>query len=261
MGAGGRAAQPRAGPGRSVGLVAGKGRRGTGSSHDTNPLVPSRPFAPPPPSALRAAGFPVSRPSEALFPVPSPESKVGVNPPGPAWWRAGGASAYRLTLSDSGCRAISDAGPLYEPVQTQDRTLPPDRYRWDVAALDDDRRKVTGRRRFAELDTSPACAGGWSSSTLRRRIRDCFPGSRELPPEGLPHNSGLGSGGARNSCQVSATESRRTRSRRSLAPISVSPRRCALPRFRGSKRDPFRPPWSLGSFARPSESKSASIRG
>ena len=86
--------------------------------------------APPPP------GFPKSPPDRALFPCPADGMTVGVNPPGFAWWPAGGAASYRLTVQDSRGRVVYEGRTDKDPVHLPSRAFPSGEYQWDVEALD-----------------------------------------------------------------------------------------------------------------------------
>ncbi len=86
--------------------------------------------------AAAAGNFPASAPERALFPCPPNGATAGVNPPGFAWWRAEGATSYRLIVRNSSGRTVYEADRLLDPVHLPNRTLPPGDYSWDVEALD-----------------------------------------------------------------------------------------------------------------------------
>jgi len=89
-----------------------------------------------PPKALCAAvAFPQTPPPRGLFPRPANGAAAGVNPPGFAWWRAPGASGYRLVVRDTSGKTVYESPRLLDPVHLPDRTFPPGSYTWDVEAL------------------------------------------------------------------------------------------------------------------------------
>ncbi len=67
---------------------------------------------------------------------PTDGAEVAVTPPGFAWWRAAGASAYRLIIREEGGRTVYESEPHPDPVHLPSRALPPGTYSWDVEALD-----------------------------------------------------------------------------------------------------------------------------
>jgi hypothetical protein len=99
---------------------------------------------------MAAAEFPAKQAERALFPTPLDGATVGINPPGFAWWRAPGAAAYRLVISDSAGRQVYEAGGMPDPVHLPSRVLLPGEYGWDVEALDKQGRATArrGRQRF-----------------------------------------------------------------------------------------------------------------
>jgi len=87
--------------------------------------------------APAAGGFPDRRLARALFPQPADGFEVGINPPGFAWWRAAGASSYRLLVRNGAGKVVYEAAGLKDPVHLPTRTLPPGEYSWDVEACDE----------------------------------------------------------------------------------------------------------------------------
>jgi len=87
--------------------------------------------------AAAPTGFPKSQPERMLFPCPAENATVGVNPPGFAWWTAGGAASYRLIVKRAGGQLEYEARVGKDPVHLPPRTFPPGEYTWDVEALDD----------------------------------------------------------------------------------------------------------------------------
>lgn len=75
---------------------------------------------------------------------PPDGAEIAVNPPGFAWWRAAGASAYRLLIRQAGGKTVYESEPHPDPVHLPTRPLPPGDYEWDVEALDAGR--VVARR-------------------------------------------------------------------------------------------------------------------
>ena len=87
--------------------------------------------------ALRAAQFPVAPPNDqVLFPQPLDGATASINPPGFAWWRAPGASTYRLGIWNEAGRQVLDVPGLKDPVLLPAITLPPGEYAWNVEAWD-----------------------------------------------------------------------------------------------------------------------------
>jgi hypothetical protein len=86
--------------------------------------------------AAAAPQFPATAPERTLFPQPADGAEAPINPPGFGWWRAPGASAYRLIIRSAGGATVYESAPLKDPVHLPDRTLAPGDYTWDVEALD-----------------------------------------------------------------------------------------------------------------------------
>jgi len=80
--------------------------------------------------------FPSAQPERASFMQPADGAQPAINPPGFAWWRARGASAYRLLIRDAGGRVIYESQPHPDPVHLPGRAFPAGDYAWDVEALD-----------------------------------------------------------------------------------------------------------------------------
>ncbi|MGC8795064.1 MAG: DUF4962 domain-containing protein, partial [Bryobacteraceae bacterium] len=93
-------------------------------------------------------GFPAEQPERATFMQPADGAEVAVNPPGFAWWRAAGASAYRLILTGAGGKTVYESEPHPDPLHLPSRALPPGDYFWDVEALDAGGRVVARRGRW-----------------------------------------------------------------------------------------------------------------
>ncbi len=86
--------------------------------------------------AQAATTFPSTQPPRTLFPTPADGATVGINPPGFAWWRAPGAAAYRIRITQPNGRVAHVAEGMVDPVHLPAGTLPPGEYRWEVEALD-----------------------------------------------------------------------------------------------------------------------------
>ncbi|MEK7408073.1 MAG: DUF4962 domain-containing protein [Acidobacteriota bacterium] len=95
--------------------------------------VPAAPLAWAP---AAAAAFPDRQPARALFAQPPERAAASINPPGFAWWRAQGASTYRLLVRNAAGKTVYEAADLTDPVHLPARTLEPGDYRWDVEACD-----------------------------------------------------------------------------------------------------------------------------
>ncbi len=98
--------------------------------------VAAAPLAGLPSLAGETAAFPKEAPTRALVPCPGNEESVRVNPPGFAWWRARGASTYRLSVQDASGAVVFEAADLKDPVCLPDKTFPRGAYRWNVEAVD-----------------------------------------------------------------------------------------------------------------------------
>jgi hypothetical protein len=96
------------------------------------------------PWTLASGGFPREQPERASFMQPSDGAEVAINPPGFAWWRAAGATAYRVVIRRADGKVVYESQPHPDPVHLPTTVLPPGDYAWDVEALDRDR--VIARR-------------------------------------------------------------------------------------------------------------------
>ena len=108
----------------------------------------------PRPTVGKPGGFPSKAPNRALFPRPEDGVEVGVNPPGFAWWRTDGVTAYRVTVRDSSGAIAYRSSLLEDPVHLPNRVLQPGTYSWDVEALDT-HRQLVDRRGVQTFDIPP----------------------------------------------------------------------------------------------------------
>ena len=97
------------------------------------------------PASAGEVRFPERQAERALFPAPADGAAPAINPPGFAWWRAGGAESYRLEVRDSAGKVAYEAAGLKDPVHLPARTLAPGEYSWDVEACDAAGRVVARR--------------------------------------------------------------------------------------------------------------------
>ncbi len=128
------------------------------------------------PHGLAAAGFPEKPEPRALFPAPKDGQTVGLNPPGFAWWRAKGASDYRIVIRDAKKREVYAAAGLPDPVHVPCRSFRPGRYSWDVEALDESGGVLArrGPRSFTIPREAPEFP--WQDATrLLRNVPDTRP--------------------------------------------------------------------------------------
>ncbi len=98
-------------------------------------------------AAAQAGAFPAVQPDNTLFPTPRDGAAVGINPPGFGWWRAPGASMYRLNIWNEVGHQVYTAPYLKDPVHLPDRVFPAGEYVWNVEASDASE-KVLARRAF-----------------------------------------------------------------------------------------------------------------
>ncbi len=140
-----------------------------------------------PPFAWGAAGFPAGQPERALFPQPAEGTVAGINPPGFAWWRAEGASSYRLLVRDAAGKIVYEAADLKDPVHLPSRALPPGEYGWDVEARDPSGATLARRGWWRFRVPEKLAALAWEDpKAILARVPDTHPRYVFLREE-LPH--------------------------------------------------------------------------
>ena len=94
-----------------------------------------------------------------LFPRPTDNTIIRISPPGLSCLPAEGAFGYRVEIQDEEGKTLYSKTTGSDPVHLPDRVLPPGKYIWDVAGLDDQGNEVRSdlKQLLPHTSTSMSC--------------------------------------------------------------------------------------------------------